>query len=147
MSGRAKRLERLLVIRRLSADLDRRTVKLALASVAEVEAGLERQAAALVESRSAGRTALLSGDRGEWLMADVQGEVAGWNQGRLRPLLELRASEAAAAMQQLLESRREHEKVKQVIEDARRVARLDEDRKAQAESDDWFLSRRARPTD
>ncbi len=87
----------------------------------------------------------MSGDRGEWLMADAQGEVAGWNRGRLRILLQARSAEVAPAMEKFLESRREHEQVKQLIENARLAHRSDEDRKAQAGADDWFLSRRTRP--
>ena len=147
MSGRAERLERLLAIRRLSENLDRRTLEVALASVAEVEAGLARQEAALAESRVTGRTALSNGERGEWLMADAQGEVAGWNRVRLRGLLRVRSDEAAAAMQRFLESRREHEQVKQLVENARQVAYEEEGRRAQAAADDWFLSRRSRLTD
>jgi hypothetical protein len=144
VSGRAERLERLLAIRRLSENLDRRTLEVALASVAEVEAGLARQEAALAESRVTGRTALSNGERGEWLMADAQGEVAGWNRVRLRGV---RSDEAAAAMQRFLESRREHEQVKQLVENARQVAYEEEGRRAQAAADDWFLSRRSRLTD
>jgi hypothetical protein len=147
MSLRAERLQRLLAIRKLSEDMDRRALKLALAAVAEVEAGLQRQQTALVESKLAGRSALASGDRGEWLMADAQSEVAGWNRGRLRTLLSARANYASDATQKFLDSRREHEMVKQVIDDSERVARNEEERKTQAATDDWFLSRRKPPAD
>ena len=147
MSRRAERLERLLAIRRLGEDLDRRTLKIALASVAEVEAGLEQQEAALLESRIAARSALSAGDRGEWLMADAQNEVAGWNRGRLRTLLCERSNGATAAMELFLKSRQEHEQVKQLVDDARQETRNDDDRRAQGATDDWFLSRRTRPTD
>ena len=52
--------------------------------------------------------------------------------------------EVAPAMEKFLESRREHEQVKQLVENARQAARLEEDRRAQAAADDWFLSRRTR---
>jgi len=147
MSGRIKRLNRLLAIRRLQEDLDRRSLKLALASVAEVEAGLIRQEAAQLESSALARTALSTGARGEWLLADAQSAVAGWNRGRLRPLLHVRANEASEATQKFLESHREHEQVQQLADNARRAAKYEEDRKAQAAADDWFLSRRKRPMD
>ncbi len=147
MSLRAQRLQRLLAIRKLSEDLDRRALKQAFASLAQVGAGLQRQQTALAESKLAGRAALASGDRGEWLMADAQGEVSGWNLGRLRTLLSARVSYASEATQKFLESRREHEMVKQVIDDAHRVARNEEERNTQSATDDWFLSRRKRPTD
>ena len=147
MSLKAERLQRLLAIRKLSEDIDRRALKLALAALAEVEAGLQRQQTALLESNLAGRSALASGDRGEWLIADAQSEVAGWNRGRLRTLLSARANCASEATQKFLDSRREHEMVKQVIDDADRLARNEEEHKTQAVTDDWFLSRRKPPAD
>ena len=145
MSGSAKRLFRLLGIRKLNEDLDRRALELALAAVAEVEAAILRQETALSESRLATRSALTSSDRGEWLLADAQSEVAGWNWVRLRTLLPSRAAKVAPAMEKFLESRREHEQVKQLIENAQQSARTEEDRNAQSAADDWFLSKRTRP--
>ena len=114
------------------------------AAVAEVEGGLAAQDAALVEARLAERTALASGDRGEWLLTDAQREVAGWNRSRLRVLLQARTADVAPAMERFLASRREHAQVKQLIENARQTADCEANRKAQAEADDWFLSRRTR---
>jgi Leu/Phe-tRNA-protein transferase len=144
VSSKARRLDRLLAIRRLGEDVDRRTLALALASVAEVEAALARQETNLADARLAARSALNAGDRGGWLMADAQTEVAGWNRGRLGVLLEKRATEVPPAMEKFLESRREHEQVKQLVENAQQVEEIEEGRKAQAASDDWFLSRRMR---
>lgn len=142
MTRRAERLGRLLAIRRLNEDLDRGALAAALAGVAEVESALARQETALMESRVAARTALGAGERGEWLLADAQGEVAGWNRTGLRAVLRERAEAVAPAMEKFLESRREHEQVKQLVENARQAAQLEEDRRAQAAADDWFLSRR-----
>jgi hypothetical protein len=47
-------------------------------------------------------------------------------------------------MEDFLESRREFEQVKLLLEDARQAARIDQNRRAQAAADDWFLSRRVR---
>ena len=140
----AERLGRLLAVRRLREELDRGALTAALAGVAEVEAALARQETALVQSRVAARTALGAGERGEWLLADAQEEVAGWNRDRLGALLRTREEAVAPAMEKFLESRREHEQVKQLVADARQAARMEEDRKAQAAADDWFLSRRGR---
>jgi hypothetical protein len=145
VSGRAERLQRLLAIRRLNEELGRRGLQLALASVAEVDGALARQKMAQLESNLAARAALNAGDRREWLLADAQSEVAGWNRGRLNTLLQARASDVPPAMAKFLESRLEHEQVKQLIEDAQRVAQTEEDRRAQAAADDWFLSKRMRP--
>lgn len=144
MSGRAGRLDRLLAIRKLNHDLDRRTLELALAALAEVEAGRRRQEAALSESKHAAHIALSEGDRGEWLMADAQNEVAGWNRRRLQTLLRARSDATAEAMQKFLQSRRDCEQVTQLVKDAQQVERTEEDRRAQAAADDWFLAKPSR---
>jgi hypothetical protein len=144
MSGRAERLGRLLAIRRVSEDLDRSALGLAMALVTEVEMEMGAQENALAEARVMARAALGAGDRSEWLLSDAQGEVAGWNRAKLKVLLASRAEVADAAMGKFLESRREHEQVKQLVEDARQIERVEESRKAQNAADDWFLSRRTR---
>jgi hypothetical protein len=144
VSAKAERLIRLLVIRRVAEDLDRRKMELAAAAVGEVETALGTQEATIVEAALVGRVALEAGERGDWLMADAQSEVAGWNRRRLGVLLATRSAEFVPAMEKLIESRREHEQVKLLVESARQAARGEEDRKAQAAADDWFLSRRVR---
>ncbi len=144
MNGRAERLDRLLAIRRLSEDLDRRALGLALAAAAEVDRGIGRQESALAESKLASRKALSSGERGEWLLADAQAEVAGWNRRKLEVLLGVRKAAAATAMAKFMESRRKHLQVKQLVENAQQAAAIEEGRKAQAAADDWFLSKRIR---
>jgi hypothetical protein len=118
-----------------------------MGSVAEVDAAIARQKLSRVDSGLAARKALESGDRGEWLLAEAQSEVAGWNWGRLDTLLKTRAAEILPAMEKFLASRLEHEQVKQLVEDARQTARAEQDHKAQAMADDWFLSRRSDPDD
>jgi hypothetical protein len=144
MSQRAERLDRLLAIRKLNEDLNRNALKLALTAVAEVEAGLARQEAALSDSRLAARIALCEGDRREWLLADAQGEVAGWNRRRLQALLDARTTAASEARTRFLESRVEHEQIRQLVEDSRQAKRSEEDRRAQAAADDWFLAKLSR---
>ena len=146
VSDRAQRLRRLFAIRRLNEDLDRRSLQGALAAVAEVEEALGRQEGALTDARAATRCALAEGDRSELLLAEAQREVAGRNRGSLRVVLAERASIVPLAMVRFLSSRMEHEQVKQLVEDARHAALLDGDRKAQAASDDWYLSKRSRAT-
>jgi hypothetical protein len=144
---RLEKLGRLLGIRRLGEDLWRRRLQLAFAAVAEVDTALTGQNAALAEASLAARNALASGDRSEWLLADAQREVARWNRSRLRILLQARTADVAPAMEKFLASRREHEQVKQLIQNARQAAALEADRKAQTEIDDWFGSKRSRRAD
>jgi hypothetical protein len=138
------RLERLLAIRRLAEELDRRDLAVASAAVAEVRMAIAAQAESRVEAERAARAALACGDRREGLLAEAQGEVAGWNQARLGPLLRTREAEVVPAMNRFRESRREHEQLKLLVDAADQARRIDEDRRAQAAADDWFLSRRAR---
>jgi hypothetical protein len=147
VSARTKRLDRLLAIRRLNEELHRRSLGLALASVAEVEAALATQEATLAEATQTARAALTADDRGEWLLADAQHEVAGWNRRRLGVLLQARTAEVPPAMERFLESRREYEQVKQLVEDAQQAEQIEEDRRTQVATDDWFLSKRVRATD
>ena len=91
MNPRPERLGRLLAIRRLTEDINRRALQLALGAVVEVEAAIEGQESALTQARLAGRAARVEGDRGAWLIAEAQEEVAGWNRGRLNALLRVRA--------------------------------------------------------
>jgi hypothetical protein len=144
VTGQAGRLARLLAIRRLSEDMERRKLELALAAVAEVESALTQQETALAEAARAARAALGAGERGGWLLADAQREVAGWNRKRLGELRKTRAEAVGPAMERFVQSRQEHEQVKQLVEDARHAAGIEEDRKAQAAADDWFLSRKGR---
>jgi flagellar biosynthesis chaperone FliJ len=144
MSGRGERLGRLLAIRRVSEELDRSALEIAMALVNEVEAEMNAQGTALAEARVTARAALDAGDRSEWLLADSQVEVAGWNRDKLKGLLAARTEAAGAAMEKFLESRREHEQVKQLVEDTRQIELVEENRKAQSAADDWFLSRRTR---
>jgi hypothetical protein len=137
-------LDRLLAIRRLSEELDRNALAMALASVHEAESAIAGQEAMQAEAKQVGRQALTTGDRSEWLMADAQNEVAGWNRKRLETLREERAKAVPPAMEKFMESRLEHEQVKKLIENARQVAEIEGGRRAQAASDDWFLSRRMR---
>ena len=144
MSDKTRRLMRLVGIRRIAEELDRRDLELAVAAVVEVDSALRATQGSLVEAAVAARTALGAGERGEWLLADAQTEVAGWNRGRLAVLRAKRAVAVAPAKEKFLESRREHEQVKLLVEGAKQAERVDEDRRAQMTSDDWFLGRRVR---
>jgi flagellar export protein FliJ len=144
MSDRTKRLTRLVGIRKIAEELDKRDLELTVAAVAEVDSALRATQGSLLEAGVAARTALGAGERGEWLLADAQIEVAGWNRGRLGLLRAQRTVAVAPAKERFLESRREHEQVKVLVEDAKQAERADEDRRAQTASDDWFLGRLVR---
>jgi flagellar biosynthesis chaperone FliJ len=144
MSGSARRLDRLLAIRHLSEEIDRSTLANVLSSVHQAERAIASQELTRLDAKQAARQALSSGNRGEWLFADAQCEVAGWNRSRLDVIRQQRELDVPPAREKFMQSRCEHEQVKQLIENARQEAKIDESRKAQAAADDWFLSKRLR---
>jgi flagellar biosynthesis chaperone FliJ len=141
------RLQRLLAIRRLSENIESVALKRIVASVSEVEIAIEQQRVCSAQSKLASQGALSRGDRSEWLLADVQNEVAGWNQTRLIVLLQARSVHVRPAMERFLESRRQCEQVRQLVDYAQKAAGSEAERKEQSAADDWYLSRRARPVD
>lgn len=144
MSDRATRLNRLLAIRKLSEELDRRSLKVAVARVEQVQSALACQDNALADAHRLARQALAAGDRSQWLMADAQAEVAAWNRTRLLDLLKRRAEAVAPAMERYMESRRAQEQIADLVGEARAASASEGERKAQLVADDWFLSRRER---
>ncbi len=141
MSDKTKRLKRLVGIRKIAEELDRRDLELAVAAVAEVDVALSATQRSLQQAGIAARAALGAGERGEWLLADAQTEVAGWNRGRLGLLRAQRVVAVEPAKEKFMASRLEHEQAKVLVEDAKRDEREDEVRKTQMASDDWFLGR------
>jgi hypothetical protein len=142
LSDRAERLKRLLAIRLLTEELDRNALQIALSAVSDVETALATLDHAMTESKLIARAALAKGDRRDWMLADAQGEVAGWNLSKLKKLLAERTEVAESAKKKFIESRREQEQVKQLVKDAQQTARIQEVRRAQAAADDWFLGKR-----
>lgn len=142
MMERRQRLQRLLAIRRMGEEIERRHLQSALGSVAEVENALSQQEYAISDASEAASSALRSGNRSERLFAEVQAEVAGWNQMRLTPVLQSLRQEIASSTAAFLDRRREAEQIQQLVNNCRLELRLMEIRKAQAAADDWFLTRR-----
>ena len=144
MIPREKRLRRLLAIRRIGEEQERRRLQAVLASVAEVDSALNVQQQTIVGSGEASATALRQGNLHEWLFTEAQIEVAGWNRARLAPVHQERQAAVGPATADFLERRREHEQVRQLIRDIRSEQQVADDRRTQAAADDWFLARRAR---
>jgi hypothetical protein len=111
-------------------------------AVAEVECAIATLDQRDAESRAIAHAALSDGNRPEWMMADAEREVTGWNLSKLKSLLATRMEGASIARKKFIESRCEHEQVKELVKNAHQAALLDEVRRAQASADDWFLSRR-----
>ncbi len=137
--GRLKRLER---IRRLSAAQARVELELAAAEVLQVEKSLAAQARSAAESRTQARCALAVADRGEWLLAEAAGEVAGWNTDRLQAALAKRRQALQPARAMYAARHRDEEQVAMLVDSSEAAARQEQGRREQAAADDWFSRRR-----
>lgn len=144
MTRRNQRLQRLLAIRRIGEEIERRNLQSALGSLAEAAIALSQQQSAIADAIDVASSALQSGNRSEWLFAEAQAEVAGWNRMRLAPVLESRRREIPPVRAAFLGRRREAEQMQQLVEDNRVKQQLEENRKAQAAVDEWFLAQRTR---
>jgi hypothetical protein len=142
MSAKVARMRGLERIRRLQEEMERRELQAAMGAVAEVQAAIEMDGASLLGARDAGRAALVRGDRGEWLLADAQGEVARANIEKLKVLRARREAAVPAAMAKFMACRLEHEQAKSLALEARAIELLDLARREQAAADEWTLTRR-----
>lgn len=137
-----ERLRRLQRIRRLAADQAGLELELAAASLRQAEQAQAAQGRGGREARSLARQALALGERSDWLMAEAAKEVAGWNLSRLQSVREQRAIVVEPARQRYIETHREAEQARTLLDSARTAERTRETRKEQAAVDDWF-SRKA----
>ena len=141
MSAKVRRMQGLARIRRVQEETERRELAAALGAVHEVGAALRGDGAALIESDQLGRAALGRGDRGEWLLAEAQGEVARANLAKLRLLLTKREAAVPAARARYLACRLEHERTKVLVDASMRTEADEQARREQAAADEWVISR------
>ncbi len=137
--GRLKRMER---IRRLSAAQARAELELATAQVRQAETLLAAQARAGALSRSQARSALGAADRGEWLLAEAAGEVAGWNMARLQTTLAERRQALQPARESYAARHRDEEQISMLVGSSEALVRQEQGRREQAAADDWFSRKR-----
>ena len=144
MSRKIARLRGLERIRGLQEEMERATLEQAVGALVEVESALRHDGEALTDAREKSRAALGAGDRGEWLYADAQSEVARASISRLGALLAQRQAAVVPAMEGFLQCRKQHEQTKVLLGNARSEAALMGTRKTQAEMNEWGVSRWAR---
>lgn len=144
MREKRARLTRLLAVRCAREEGARSELQTAAMAVSQAEAALEVQRAALADSARRLSAALDCGDRGEWLFADAQREVARWNQSRLQVALAERVARVEPARANYVESWRGHEQAKVLVKIERGEEAELAERQTQADADEWFLSRRMR---
>jgi hypothetical protein len=111
-------------------------------AVHEVQRAIHRQQEVVLSACSAGRGALIHGDRLGWSVAEVQRESASWKREQLENVRLQREQMNALAKEQHTVSRSKTEQMKSVVQNATAQARIEELRQMQARSDDRFLARR-----
>ena len=139
--NRPQRLQRLLAVRRVFEQVEHRKLQLALTSVMQAEAALDEQAQAIDNAKAASTNALGDCNHDEWLFAEAQVEIAGWNHARLLPILEMRRAQIPQTTADYLERHLEMQQVEHLVEHVTSLQRRDEERHAQAVSDDCLLAR------
>jgi len=119
------------------------SVALAQASLSarEAEIAIARQCKQMVEARCGGREALLEGDRERRALTETQQESAGVRRRLLETVRLERESRKDQAREEYALSRVKSEQMKSVVAAIRAEEELIEGRRAQAASDDRFLSR------
>ena len=110
-------------------------------SVHEAEIAIARQCEQMREARWESREALLGGDRERRALTETQQELAGGRRERLETVRLERESRKDQAREEYALSRVKSEQMKSVVAVIRAEEELIEGRRAQAASDDRFLSR------
>lgn len=120
-----------------SVELQRMT-----AAVNEAQQAIGVQQQVVRSARFNGRDALTAGDRMGWTMAETLRETAGWKRRRLDEIRLEREGLNDAAREQYVASRLKSEQMKRVVDRVAERIKTEEERRAQAVSDDRFLARR-----
>lgn len=121
------------------AELQRRA-----AGVREAEQAMGAQVDGARMARLSGRVAVNAGDCVGRTQADTMRETAGVRWLRLSMIHKERETSRAAAQEQYLASRVEHEQMKRLVERLEVEREMEAERKAQSASDDRFLARLGR---
>lgn len=120
-----------------SADLMR-----AWADVREVQREMVGQQEAGDRARREGLSALGSGDRTGQSASEALQDAAGVMHARLEPVYRQRQDQRASAQERYQISRMKREQMERLVKRAMGKAKVEEERKLQAASDDRFLARR-----
>jgi hypothetical protein len=102
--------------------------------------GVEEESAR--RARAEGRDALIADDRLGRVMAETQQETSEWRRTQLEQLRLEREELNDAAREQYVASRLKREQMKRLMDDIATHMETEEQRRAQASSDDRFLARR-----
>ena len=159
----AKTLRRILRFRQLAEEQARLEVERAAQLVRQASAACERQVmlerqqrSTLAESwTSRGNGGLQNMETGMrdttappkateekgWLMEEAVLEFFGWRRMRLEQLRDAQVRRMEPMIERYTECRRELRQTEQLLEEQTEAERMEQDRRAQASTDEWFLQR------
>lgn len=159
----AKTLRRILRFRQLAEEQARLEVERAAQLLRQASAACERQVmlehqqrSTLAESwTSHGNGGLQNMETGMrdttapptateekgWLMEEAVLEFFGWRRLRLEQLRDAQVRYMEPMIERYTECRRELRQTEQLLEEQTEVERMEQDRRAQASTDEWFLQR------
>ncbi|MGO8720113.1 MAG: hypothetical protein ACLQMO_12980 [Acidobacteriaceae bacterium] len=159
----AKTLRRILRFRQLAEEQARLEVERAAQLVRQASAACERQTTLEHQQRSTlaeswmpqansglENTETSDGDAAipqeameekGWLMEEAVLEFSGWKRMRLEQLREAELRRMEPMIERYTECRRELRQTEQLLEQQATVEQMEQDRRAQAGTDEWFLQR------
>ena len=141
MRARLRALRRLSAVYGMVEEVHSVEAQRAAAAVAEVQSAINAEETLRHETRMSGREALLSEDRVGWSLAIVHEELADWRKKQLEPVLEECRERSEEARVKHLASRLWSERMKSLVEKTAGQIAMEDERYAQATSDDSFLVR------
>ena len=155
-------LERILRFRRLTEQQARRELERATQVLRAATAACERQSKIVVEQRASlahswvkenfvSRKADIARDpdasevstRG-WLLDEAALEFSGWNRAQLEQVCAIEAQRIEPLIEHYIECRRSLRQTEQLVEQQAELARVERERRMQAEADEWFLQQNLR---
>jgi hypothetical protein len=142
MRSRLETLQRLATLYAAVEEMHSTELQKMTTAVRDAQRAIGEEQEAAQSARASGRSALLTGDRVGWLMAETGQKTAGLRQRGLEEILREREELNDAAREQYVASRLKREQMKRVFEEIAARSEIEEARRAQAASDDRFLTRR-----
>ncbi len=142
MRSRLETLQRLATLYAAVEEMHSTELQKMTTAVRDAQRAVSEEQEAAQSARASGRSALLTGDRVGWLMAETGQETAGLRRRGLEEILREREELNDAAREQYVASRLKREQMKRVFEEIAARSEIEEARRAQAASDDRFLTRR-----
>ncbi len=134
-------LKRIVTLYGLTEEMHSVALRVTAASVQEAENAIAQQTGRACEAASAAREALGAGDRQQWVLAGAQRELSELRWIELERIRHLREIARDQAQDEYAASRIKSEQLKAVVEQSEAAETVISGRRAQATTDDRFLSR------